>query len=215
LVTASNIVDGSTFPALATFCFTGPTADIFVTNGANVGTVHLVTNSILGAAQITNSVSFVGTVVPNRHLTLQASTSLGKVTFNGVPFKTNLTDLSGSWFAYKKENGVTDLQLFSLIAFTNSIPNSTNFPFAISNDVASFPNIYFSTNGTGPGYTLNGVAMLSQRKKIGFSFDSTATGLSATYGNFTVTKKLTNAVTKGIEEPTNTVNFKATWQSNP
>jgi hypothetical protein len=212
VVTATN--DQGSFQAVVNnFCFTGPTADIIVTNGANVGTAHLETNSTPGAAQITNSVSFVGTVVPNRHLTLTASTSLGKVTFNGVPFKTNLTDISGSWFAYKKENGITDLQLFSLTAFTNFAPNSTNFPFVTGTNIANFPNIYWTTNGTGPGYTLTGVSMLSQRKKIVFAFDSTSTGLSATYGSFTATKKLTNAVTKGVEEPTNTVNFKATWQS--
>jgi hypothetical protein len=199
------------------FCFTGPTADIQVTfDASGPQTFHFQTNAIVGAAEITNSVSFVGTVVPNKHLTLTASTTLGKVTFNGVPFKTNLTDLTGSWVGYKKVNGVTDLQLFSLSSFvSNGIPTDTNFTFKVNDDITNFPNIYFSTNGTGPGYTFTGVSMLSQRKKIGFTFDSTSTGLSATYGSFTATRKLTNVVTKGVEEPTNIVNFKATWQSNP
>ena len=73
------------------------------------------TNNSSGTA--TDALSFVGTVVPGKHLTLATSTSFGNIAYTGVPFTTNLTDLSGSWYGTKIQNKQSFLEFFDLDPF--------------------------------------------------------------------------------------------------
>jgi hypothetical protein len=116
---------------------------ILITNGV---TITCTTNT-----GTTNGVSFIGRAVPGRRLTLVASTPNGKVTYRGIPFVTNLTDLSGDWFGTRVVSKDSALETFSLTA-------------------SDFPNIYVSTVGSGPNYDLEAMAFISAHKKVGMVF---------------------------------------------
>jgi hypothetical protein len=134
---------------------------------------------VAGTAESTNAVSFTGTVVSGKRLTLVASSSFGKVTYTGVPLKTSLTDLTGNWYGNKKQGGQSSIEFFNLTA-------------------SSTPNIYFM-DGQGPGYAYtNGICVLSARNKIGFSLAEGGTDLRATFGSFQIKNSVPTAHTKGI-----------------
>jgi hypothetical protein len=149
----------------------------------------------------TDSISFSAKVVPAKRLTLTSSTPNGKVAYRGIPQKPIDAAISGSWQAAKKVNKQDFLEFFNLL------PTSLDNPY-----VLSVPNIYFTTNGNGPGFSFSGVSMVSVQKKIGFAFETfqgvvtniaTASGgmLSAAYGPISYPKKNTKANTKGFEAP--------------
>ena len=165
-------------------------------------------NSIaIGSAESTNIVSFVGTSVLGKKLTLICTTTFGKVTFKGVPAVKNV-DISGNWIGAIHHNGITANELFSLTAFSPSAnPFPTDFP-----DIANFPNLFFTTNGLGAGYTFGGVAMVSQQKTVGFTITNSAGTLRAVIGTLKPTRFGTTATTKGVESPLNAVDFSATLQ---
>jgi hypothetical protein len=79
----------------------------------------------------------------------------------------------------------------------------------VSGTVTNFPNIYYSTNNAGPGYTNLLIGALSSHKKIGFVF-GTGGNIRAALGSFSSTKSATKANTKGIELPDTSFTFKAT-----
>ena len=166
-----------------------------------------------GPGTSTNAVSFVGTVTPGKHLTLTASASYGKVSYSGVPIKRTLPDLSGRWYGYKTEGSQPLLEFFDLVPFSDSLnPWPIDFP-----DIANFPNVYFTADGQGPGFDFYGVSILSTQKKIGFAFVTYPTGstnsvLGASYGSFSSSRRMTNAVTSGSEEPLTRMKFNASWQ---
>lgn len=163
--------------------------------------------SLLGA---TNSVSFIGTVIPNKRLTLVASTSYGRLTFKGVPLSdvtiAGTTSLDGSsWIGYKKVNNVSYLEHFNLSA-------------------SIVPNLYL-VNGTSATYTYanpidpqdQSFCLVSSQGKIGFYIVEFPLGASlgnsrTTIGNFINTRKTTGAQTVGAEEPelSTPVHFNAT-----
>jgi len=160
----------------------------------------------VGSAEGTNIVSFTGMASGTKRLTLLCTTSFGKVTFRGVE-ATKSVDLSGDWIGSRPVNGHSANEFFSLTSFQTDNPFPAEFP-----DIANFPNLFFTTNGVGAGYTFSGVAMVSQQKKVGFMFiNNDGTG-RAMMGNLKPTKFGTTANTKGIEEPLNIVNFSATLQ---
>jgi hypothetical protein len=160
----------------------------------------------ISSAEQTNVVSFTGKAVANKHLTLVCSTTFGKVTFSGIPAVTSL-DLSGNWAGSKRENGQQFNELFSLVSFIQDNPFASQFP-----DIANFPNIFFTTNGLGAGYGFTGVAIFSQHKTIGFNFVKDDGTMRATIGTLKPSRNGATAVTEGIEEPLNRVNFNATLQ---
>jgi len=160
----------------------------------------------VGSAESTNIVSFTGTATGTKHLTLLCSTSFGKVTFKGVE-ATKSVDLSGSWIGSRQLNGHAANEFFDLTSFQVDNP----FPLEFS-DIANFPNMFFTTNGLGAGYTFNGVAMVSQQKKVGFVFMNNDGTSRAMMGDLKPTKFGTTAKTKGIEEPLGRVDFTATLQ---
>ena len=79
----------------------------------------------------------------------------------------------------------------------------------VSDFVTNFPNIYYTTNNAGPGYTNLAISALSSHKKIGFVFGTDAGDLRASLGSFSSTKSATKANTKGIELPNTSFTFKA------
>jgi hypothetical protein len=165
-----------------------------------------------GPGTATNAISFVGTVTPGKRLALVATTSYGKVTYNGTPLNTSPYDLSGPWYGYLKD-GEEMLEFFTLTPVTEA-----NNPWGdVAPDLPTYPNIYLVTQGIGPDYSFNGISMLSSQKKIGFAFETTALGssntvLSATYGTLSASRKATNVVTKGIDASFNAMSFNATEQ---
>ncbi len=160
----------------------------------------------VGSAESTNVVSFTGTSTLNKHIVLVCTTTFGKVTFNGVPVDSSV-DVSGAWIGTKKENGHSANEFFSLTSAQVSNPFPQEFP-----DVASFPNIFFTTDGLGAGYNFVGVAMVSKKKKIGFRFVNDDGTARAMIGTLKATKHGTTANTKGIEVPLTEVDFTATLQ---
>lgn len=140
-----------------------------------------------------NSVAFTAKVVPGKRMTLAASTPNGKVTYSGVPISGSLPKLTGSWNGTKKEGKQTFVELFDLF------PDVTG-PYL------------FNMTGTGAGYTFDGVAMVSARKKIGFTSivtpeGSTNTILRSVVGTFNPRKS--QAKTKGAELGTGSISFDA------
>jgi len=160
----------------------------------------------VGTAESTNIVSFTGTASGGKHLTLLCTTSFGKVTFKGVE-ATKSVDLSGNWIGSRRLNGHAVNELFSLTSFQLDNPFPADFP-----DIANFPNLFFTTNGLGAGYSFDGIAMVSQQKQVGFVFMNNDGTMRAMMGSLKATKFGPTATTKGIEAPLNQVDFTATLQ---
>jgi hypothetical protein len=210
---SENIVNSSTFDTATIFIhFSAGEATVSTNvtwaNPPGYTQLYTFTNNNftigVGSAQNTNVVSFTGKAVLNKHLTLVCNTTFGTVTYTGIPAVTSL-DLSGNWFGSKRENGQQFNELFSLVSFTQGNPFAAEFP-----DIASFPNVYFTTNGLGAGYGFTGVAIFSQHKTIGFNFVKDDGTMRSTIGTLKPTKNGPTATTEGIEEPLNRVDLTAT-----
>jgi hypothetical protein len=156
--------------------------------------VEIVTNSL--PSWTTNSVGFVGKVVPGKSLTLTAYTPNGKQVYTGRPLAAVLPDLSGSWYVNRKANGQW------LVEFFEATPGSKPFLFDIT--------------GTGGGYTFNGLAMFSNWKRIGFVFErgeGTGSIRGATFGSFN--PSTFRGQTLGFEEPSTRIRYNAYWYAAP
>ena len=127
---------------------------ICVTNEVLINTgIGVVTNIIVECSRVTNAISFVGTVVPGKRLTLLASTPDGKSVFTGVPVSTvNVPDISGQWTGMNLQNTIPHTEFFTLTR----------------NDPAG--NTY-AISGGGPGYLYGGTAILSKSGRFAFSVD--------------------------------------------
>jgi len=145
------------------------------------------------------AVSFVGKVVPGKHLTLTASSSTGKFVYQGKPF-VDLGDFSGPWIGRKFVGEQTFLEFFNLTLI--------------------LPNLYQMV-GAGPDYAYGSsgsdVCMISRQGKIAFSlFEVPAIGsnavLRATMGPFTNNKNTTSGKTTGIQHPLTPIRFNAGLQ---
>jgi len=197
--TFTTNIAGTLYATNLSFCFVTNTFSTNVTfvspsDVTNNVTFTFVTNSLPGGGTFTNGVSFVGKVTPGRRFTLTCATSVGKTTYSGVPFNNALPDLSGSWIAKKRVNGLDQLNLFDLASGAVVNPLPSEFP-----DVANYPNIYFTTTGEGPGYMFIGVTALSTHKKIGFTIKNDLGVLGSAVGSFKQSSRETKADTKGIE----------------
>jgi hypothetical protein len=146
---------------------------IFVTNGV---TINCVTNG-----GTTNAVSFTGKATAKK-LTLVSSSANGKISYSGTTYTSNLTDLSGYWYATRKHDGQSDLIDFTLAPVSPDLPN-----------------VYFTSDGAGPTDSFEGYAVLSKRKQIGFVFSAGSTNdtFTATMGTLKTGKTSYNANTKG------------------
>jgi hypothetical protein len=151
-----------------------------------------------GSAELTNGISFTGKVSSGgKHFSLVSSTSLGKVTYKGVP-AVALMDFSGvNWNATIKSGPQTANEFFTL---------------ATPLDPA-FPNIYPMT-GVGPGYDINGTAVFSRQKKAGFTSVG-GTVLRSTFGTLKISNKGVSAKTTGTEDPGSTIKYNASIQPTP
>jgi len=169
-------------------------------------------------AAVLHPVSFMAKVVPGRRLTLTAYTPNGKVAYRGVPYRDIMPDVSGSWYATKKVKGVSYIDFFVL---SHENPYVEAYP-----DLASYRGIYYIGEGEGPGYSLEGFALLSSRKKIGFVFEASelnyaldpesseevTTSLYATTGSFSSKRGVHKGSTAGVQEPYDKVTLKAVYQ---
>jgi hypothetical protein len=134
-------------------------------------------------ADSTNQISFKANVSAGRRLSLVSTTPTGKVSFNGVPQNTNLADLSGNWYADKRLGGTRATEFFTL-------------------QKTEMPNLYSSTNGTGPGYVFDMYTMASSQRKAGFVFavsqpGATNAAVGATYGSLSLGRKYYRGNTTG------------------
>jgi hypothetical protein len=176
----------------------------FDSKGNTVGFyIELIISSGVGSTNIvtiTNQVSFIAKITPNKRLTAIYSSSLGgNGTFQGVPIKP-LTDLSGHWTGDEINAGVSTYEFFTLSG-------------------SGFPNIY-DLNGSGPGYAIsNGVCMVSSQKKIAFADYKFYNATNAAYVQRGTVGPLINSTrqlggnTKGIADPGASVNYNAFWVS--
>ncbi len=151
-----------------------------------------------GTNYITNQVSFVAKITANKRFTAMYSSSLGgSGKYSGVPIKTNLVDLSGSWLGTEKLGGVSSYEFFTLTPYLGY----------------GFPNVY-NINGSGPGYSLSGGSrcLLSVSKKIGFvdikSTSPTNFSLRITAGTLTGGSTAPASSTKGLASPGTNVSYR-------
>lgn len=162
--------------------------------GRIIGTFSIEVTNFVTTNVTLYSVSFTGKAVPGRRLTLVASTSGGRLTFRGVPYR-DLTDLSfGVWNGIKKEGKQMFVELFSL---WNRVDNS-----------------YEMVIETAPDYTAQGFAMVSAQKKMAFALEeippnAEAGFLRASIGPYREAPKKTTAKTKGFKEPDTQFKFDA------
>lgn len=179
---------------------------IFDDTGTNI--VGGTTNIDIGG--FTNAFSYMAKVVPGKRLNLACSTSSGKITYRGVPYKTMIPGIGGSWYGTKKENRQEFLQEFDLTSYAISGVDPAE---GIGDDVTNYANIYSCTDwGTGPGYQFGARVMVSTRKKIAFNFYTFPEGVTntpmiyqtkqgVTFGPLRRAKKAAKANTRGFEEP--------------
>jgi len=177
-VTATNVLPSGAF------CETLPRTTNFVASSFTNRTVCFA--RLFNCSSVTNAVNFTGKMTSGKRLTLNAKSMAGNFTISGVP-ALGQADLSGEWSGTRKQYHTNVFELFDLTAVTNK------------------PNSYF-VGGSGPGYTYEGYALLSAKKKIalaltlvnGTSYKTTR----AVIGSLN-TNKLTSK-TSGIEAPTST-----------
>jgi hypothetical protein len=144
------------------------------------------------------SFSFIAKVRPGAppRLTLVYSTPNGKVTVRGRTAQP-LIDLSGPWQGVKTENGLQSLEFFTMGASTSFNPFAAEFP-----EADLFNNLYFTTNGVGPGYTFTGAVMVSSFKRIGIVSRVDGGDLRSTIGTFIAKPTVVGAKTRGLHGDT-------------
>lgn len=170
-----------------------------------------------GETYDTQGIGVLAKVSPNKKITIIASTPSGSVTYTGVPAK-EMPDLSGSWYGTKVKNKQKLQEFFSLSSFALDNPWAEAYP-----ELSTFPNVYFTSDGMGPGYNFIGIAMYSSRKQVAFAFQASpdvpedpedpdaevSTTLSAVLGSISIRKTFTKVSATGIEEPNNTISYTA------
>ena len=199
------LTNGNTFFAPVQFCFTAP---VVATNypwgpasDGETGTIFLSfvnTNFTVGAAGVTNNVSFVGKVVQGKRLTMVGNSLFGKFTISGVPLVPVTTALPVDgffWTGVKVQDGAKYAEQFTLLADP------------------IIPNVY-SVSGQGPSYTYNGTnsyCMISSKKRIAFVINEIGVGLSdspvgrATFGTLISNSKAIG--TKGLGDSSSSLNL--------
>jgi hypothetical protein len=158
-------------------------------------------------------VSFIGRASYGRTLTLVASTPDGRLTYSGRPYNfdraVDLTD--GNWYATKRINGQSFVEFLTVGSYDD------------------IPGIYV-TEGSGSGYTISGVTMLSSRKKVAFALESlqetivpgedgdtveiTSTPYAA-YGSFYRSRHGYSTSAVGVQHPADKITYKAFFTPAP
>lgn len=172
--------------------------DVCVTNIILVNTgIGIITNLEVDCSRLTNAISFTGSVVPGKRLTLRASTPDGPSLFSGVPVTTNgVPDISGNWTGTKIDQNLPYTEFFTMTR----------------NDPAG--NSYFIQGG-GPGYLYAGTAFLSKSGQFALSAivnpsdNTTEVHGRAVFG--TLNKRKPSFQTGGLDElsgsPENRIKF--------
>lgn len=167
-----------------------------VTIGDGTNSITYTTNMLV-CDGVTNSVSFTGVVKAGQRLALVCSTPHGKVSYRGVP-QVAVTDLNNtSWFGTKKENKQSFIEFFGLTTSGLGLLNT------------------YDATGGGPGYTYDGICMVSAQKKIGFVLPHDNSDLlRSVSGAFNPVKLTVNST--GVEQAggtlTNKIKFSAVGQ---
>jgi hypothetical protein len=175
--------------ALGEVCATNT---VTITNGIN-GTIPgeppgFVTNVMtVTCVSTTNAVSFVGSVVPGKRLTLSARIISQKIVYNGLP-AIQLTNFAGTGFGNRIEPGQNTTEFFLL----SPDPGFVEVPML---------NFYDVVGGGGNyTYSVDGHALVSRWNKIAFSLplDPDQAVLRATIGSANARKLIFN--TQGWEQ---------------
>jgi hypothetical protein len=158
-----------------------------------------------GSNPVTNSISFTAKVVPEKRLTLVASTPAGKVTYKGVAYTGTAPSFDGAWYGTKeiKQQWFTEFYTFTSVAESNPFPESLP-------DLSNYPRIYFTQDGIGPSYEIEGFAMVSSQKKAAFAFQSYAGTngvLNASFGSLSGSGAKLKASSAGVESPDTTIRY--------
>lgn len=156
----------------------------------------------------THGIGFTAKVSPGKRLTLLASTPGGSVTYSGAPVK-DMPDLTGSWYATKVKNKQKLQEFFSLNSFAIDNPWIEAFP-----ELATFSNMYFTSDGQGAGYSFMGAAIFSVRKQMALVFQTLPSGatngvLSTTLGSVAVKRTYVKVSSTGVEEPYSPISYTA------
>jgi hypothetical protein len=153
------------------------------------GSIGFTTNTITitNCVGITNGVSFIGTAVSNKSLTLTGHAFSRPFVFSGLPVITTLTNISGNYYGTRVAGGLSSVEFLTLSPSTLLPPGF---------------NVY-DVRGAGGGYSYNapgGHALLSRRGKIAFAipFDPDGSILRATVGGFDLRRLRFN--TQGVEQ---------------
>jgi hypothetical protein len=173
----TNTNASSTNSSENSFCVTQPYSTNF--DGTYFDMILCYSNQMV-CETVTNQLSFAGRAVADRRLTLVASATLGRVTYSGRPASL-LPDISGNYYGIKR---------------VSRSPNSPEFFTLKPNERL---NVY-DVVGSGPGYSYQGVGLLSSRNRIGFALglDPDQTVLRAVIGSLNP-RRLT-AKLHGLEE---------------
>lgn len=135
-----------------------------------------------------NPVSFRAKVVPGSRITMLATTPDGKMNYRGLPATMEIPDFTGQWFGEKKQNDQTDHEFFNLSP--------------------GYETWLFDLTGSGPGYTTDGICLVSQRKYVGVYLRETTGNNRSVYGTYNRNSLLLN--TKGTDSTFNPLKFKGT-----
>jgi hypothetical protein len=141
----------------------------------------------------TNAVSFVGSVVPGKRLTLSVRIISEKIVYSGLPV-IQLTNFTGSWFGNRIEPGQNTAEFFTLSPDAGFV----EVPMLNFYDVAG--------GGGNYGYHTDGHALVSRWNKIAFSLplDPDQLAIRATIGGANSRKPSFN--TQGWEQQSGTLN---------
>lgn len=141
--------------------------------------------NIVVCQAITNAISFVGTInSAGTRMTLKCTTPFGSTVYKGVPSNDELTDITGNYYAIRKQNGVTYNEFLSLTNLGSNL---------------------YSVILNGPGYSYEGISLLSSQNKISFGLGRVptlpteeVTVVRATSGPFNIKKQ--SASTTGWDQ---------------
>jgi len=159
------------------------------------GSVGFTTNiiTITNCVGVTNGVSFTGTAVPGKRLTLSGHAFSRAFVFSGIPVIT-LTNISASYSGARIAGGQSSIEFLALSVSALDFGN----------------NLIYDVHGTSGGYSYNspgGHALLSRRGKIAFAIPLDPDGkiLRATSGGFDLHRLRFS--TQGVEQPDGPLNF--------
>ena len=196
------LTNGGTFPFSFDVCFTN---GLLITNvfwtapDGESGFTNLTfanTNFTTGLLGTTNSISFVGKVVPGKRITLVGTSTFGKLTISGVPLTPVNTVLPVDgfpWTGIKRQDGNQFAEEFTLQNI--GIPNLYSM-------VGQGPSYAYATNSS---FALYSFCMISANKRIGFMLsevpsitsDPASGTMRATVGKFVNSSKAIGAKTVG------------------